>query len=233
MVWAIPADGDDRRVRLVACAIARRASVRLPPEFLAALDTAEAFADHRVNKQQAKAVLRVVAERVEEERRRIALDQGAIPDWVSDADSADWWASTAANDLPVERSARVIRAVLDTRRATVPWHLIQPVAEAASRLAGDSFGYGRPGDQPALCHLLRDIFGNPFRPVAFDPEWRTSTAVALARGMYEARDFAPMPVLADALQDAGCEGPDILAHCRGPGPHARGCWVVDLVLGRS
>jgi hypothetical protein len=81
--------------------------------------------------------------------------------------------------------------------------------------------------------LARDIIGNPFRPVAFDPEWRTSTAVLLARRMYDARDFAPMPVLADALQDAGCEHADILAHCRGPGPHVRGCWVVDLVLGKA
>ena len=82
--------------------------------------------------------------------------------------------------------------------------------------------------------LLRDIFGNPFRPVAFDPAWRTSTVVALARGMYDTRDFAPMPILADALQDAGCDHPDILDHCRDPeGTHVRGCWVVDLVLGKS
>jgi hypothetical protein len=81
--------------------------------------------------------------------------------------------------------------------------------------------------------LLRDIFGNPFRPATFDPAWRTSTAVALARGMYESRDFTAMPILADALQDAGCDNDDILNHCRGPGPHVRGCWVVDLVLGKS
>jgi len=81
--------------------------------------------------------------------------------------------------------------------------------------------------------LLRDIFGNPFRPVAFDPAWRTDTAVALAAQMYESRDFSVMPILADALQDAGCDNDDILAHCRGDGPHVRGCWVVDLVLGKS
>jgi hypothetical protein len=83
------------------------------------------------------------------------------------------------------------------------------------------------------CHLLRDILGNPFRAVTFDPAWRTETAVALARQMYESRDFGAMPILADALQDAGCTSDDILAHCRGPGPHARGCWVVDLVLGKE
>ena len=81
--------------------------------------------------------------------------------------------------------------------------------------------------------LLRDIFGNPFRPVIFSPEWRTDTALALARQMYEAREFSAMPILADALQDAGCYNPDILDHCRGAGPHVRGCWVVDLVLGKE
>jgi hypothetical protein len=81
--------------------------------------------------------------------------------------------------------------------------------------------------------LLRDIFGNPFRPVAFDPAWRTSTAVALAEQMYDSRDFGAMPILADALQDAGCDSEDILNHCRAPGDHVRGCWVVDLVLGKE
>ena len=82
--------------------------------------------------------------------------------------------------------------------------------------------------------LARDIFGNPFRPVAFEPDWRTSTAVAIAKQMYDARDFGAMPILADALQDAGCENEDVLTHCRDAmGVHVRGCWVVDLVLGKS
>ena len=81
--------------------------------------------------------------------------------------------------------------------------------------------------------LLRAIFGNPFRPVAVDPAWPTSDVVALAKGIYEERAFDRMPILADALQDAGCDNEDILSHCRGPGPHVRGCWVVDLVLGKG
>ncbi len=81
--------------------------------------------------------------------------------------------------------------------------------------------------------LLRCVFGNPFRPATLDSNWRTSTAVAIARGMYDSRDFAATPILADALQDAGCENEDVLTHCRGPGPHVRGCWVVDLVLGKE
>ena len=92
---------------------------------------------------------------------------------------------------------------------------------------------GREPHRKSIADYLRDIVGNPIQPVAFDPSWRTEAVVALARGMYEARDFAAMPVLADALEDAGCAQPDILAHCRGPGPHVRGCWVVDLVLGKA
>ena len=88
-------------------------------------------------------------------------------------------------------------------------------------------------DHPRFVQMIRDIFGNPFRPVAADPAWLTSTVVALARGIYDDRAFDRMPILADALQDAGCDNDDVLGHCRGPGPHVRGCWVVDLVLGKA
>jgi hypothetical protein len=86
-------------------------------------------------------------------------------------------------------------------------------------------------NHPAV--YLRDIFGNPFRPVAFSPAWRTDITVALARQMYEERDFSAMPILADALEEAGCDHPDILGHLRGEGPHVRGCWVLDSLLGKT
>lgn len=85
----------------------------------------------------------------------------------------------------------------------------------------------------ALPGLIRDVFGNPFRPVTPDPRWRTAAVLSLATTMYESRDLAPMPVLADALEEDGCDNADILAHCRSTGPHVRGCWVVDLILGKS
>jgi hypothetical protein len=81
--------------------------------------------------------------------------------------------------------------------------------------------------------LLFDVFGNPFRPVTVDPQWLTSTVVALARGIYADRAFDRLPILADALQDAGCDHPALLDHCRSGGPHVRGCWVVDLLLGKE
>jgi hypothetical protein len=81
--------------------------------------------------------------------------------------------------------------------------------------------------------LLRDIFGNPLRPVTLNPSWPTPTVLAIATGIYNEKVFDRMPILADALQDAGCENEEILRHCRGPGPHVRGCFVLDLVLGKS
>jgi hypothetical protein len=86
---------------------------------------------------------------------------------------------------------------------------------------------------PNECSILRDIFGNPFRPVTLDPRWLTASVVDLASAIYEERAFERMPILADALMDAGCDNDDILNHCRGDGPHVRGCWVVDLLLGKE
>jgi hypothetical protein len=81
---------------------------------------------------------------------------------------------------------------------------------------------------------LRDIFGNPFRPVSLDLSWLTSDVVSLARGIYAERAFDRMPILADALQDAGCTNDDVLNHCRDTSlTHVRGCWVVDLLLGKD
>ncbi|MCE9562593.1 MAG: hypothetical protein K8U57_11135 [Planctomycetes bacterium] len=89
------------------------------------------------------------------------------------------------------------------------------------------------GDEPFV-DRVREIFGNPLRKVKFQKEWRTSTAIAIAQQMYESRDFSAMPILADALQDAGCDNADILDHCRDEKQvHVRGCWVVDQVLGKT
>jgi hypothetical protein len=91
----------------------------------------------------------------------------------------------------------------------------------------------RKGEERGQSGLLRDIFGNPFRPPAFDPRWRTADVLALGRGVYEDWAFDRLPLLADALLDAGCDNEDVLAHCRNDGPHVRGCWVVDLALGNE
>jgi hypothetical protein len=100
---------------------------------------------------------------------------------------------------------------------------------AAATLAGTWANSERHG----LAVLLRDIFGNPFRPVVPEPSWLTPGLTVMARGIYEDRAFVHLPVLADALEEAGCTDPDLLGHLRGPGPHLLGCWAIDLILRKS
>ncbi|MFO0797673.1 MAG: hypothetical protein U0804_09345 [Gemmataceae bacterium] len=88
-------------------------------------------------------------------------------------------------------------------------------------------------EEKEQAQLVRDIFGNPFRPVALDPAWRTEAVVGLAAGVYADRAFDRLPALANAIEAAGCADGAVLTHCRGPGPHVRGCWVVDLLLGKT
>jgi hypothetical protein len=88
-------------------------------------------------------------------------------------------------------------------------------------------------DSPALAGLLRDVAGNPFGVSTFEPSWRSGNVTALAETIYRQRAFDRMPILGDALEDAGCTNPAMLEHCRETGPHVRGCWVLDLILGKS
>jgi hypothetical protein len=100
----------------------------------------------------------------------------------------------------------------------------------------DYFGPAMWMASPVAANLLREMLGNPFRPVIVDPAWLTwndGVVPKLAQVIYDERRFADLPILADALEDAGCADADILAHCRGGGEHVRGCWVVDLLLGKS
>lgn len=81
--------------------------------------------------------------------------------------------------------------------------------------------------------MLRDIVGNPFRPVTLDPSWLAPAVVSLAQSIYDTHSLERMPQLAIALEKAGCTNKEVLDHCRGPGPHVKGCWLLDLVLGKE
>jgi hypothetical protein len=84
--------------------------------------------------------------------------------------------------------------------------------------------------------LIRELFGNPFRTVSVSTRWleeNGDTALTLARLIYDERAFDRLPILADALEDASCNNADLLGHLRGSGPHVRGCWALDLILGKS
>ncbi len=91
----------------------------------------------------------------------------------------------------------------------------------------------RREEQSEQCRVVRDIFGNPFRPERVDPAWLTPSAITLATAIYDERSFHRMPQLADVLEEAGCSDAGILGHCRSLTEHVRGCWVVDAVLGKA
>jgi hypothetical protein len=129
-------------------------------------------------------------------------------------------------------------AALATARATAYAQSGSYAAYQAAR-TGRTAGVSPEGQ----CAYLRDLFANPFRSIALDPAWPTwhgGSIPQLAQAIYEDRDLPSghldhnrLAVLADALEDAGCTDQDILSHCRGPGPHVRGCWVIDLLLGKE
>jgi hypothetical protein len=163
---------------------------------------------------------------------------------------AAWAACSAAFEESPEEFAsnKLFNAFTEYPLWLEPFELAKKCAEVLGRKAVDERWpiWGRwTNEKTSICEgaisqeeieqqrLRLDIFGNPFRPVVLDPRWQTSTVLDLARLIYEERAFDRLPILADALMDAGCDNDDILAHCRGNGPHVRGCWVIDLILGKQ
>ncbi|WP_246524794.1 hypothetical protein [Gemmata palustris] len=219
---------DTRRAQLFLCACCRRVEVMLPNFWnRAEPDTVEQSADGLASDQEYQESAHRIRDSVSVVHRRF-IDEGRPIHCETGQTGAE---------LPVLRGLReaLVEARLfhvSGRDTTTGTALALQTATNESEFREKVFGTFR-AEQSAQVALLRDIFGNPFRPVAFSPSWRTSTTVALASQMYESRDFSAMPILADALQDAGCNSAEVLDHCRGPGPHVRGCWVVDLVLDKE
>ena len=194
-----------RKLRLFGVSCCRHVWEMFPNETCrAAVEVAERFADGSATPQELTKVARLL--------RRQAFARGL--------------------DRPGQRARWIAWQMVNE-----PWNSLD-VSSGTIELLGQFATPGkkksaRKDENTRQCASLRDIFGTPFRSVAFSPEWRTDTVLSLASQMYESRDFSAMPILADALQDASCDSDDILNHCRGDGPHVRGCWVVDLVLGKE
>ncbi len=145
----------------------------------------------------------------------------------------DAWHDVRIHSVASDRTGRrIARAVARVVYLAVHSEARETASEVKAVMLWASLGQNASKVDELQAGFLRDIFGNPFRPVTLNPAWLTSTVLALAQQMYESRDFSPMPILADALQDAGCDNADILNHCRQPGEHVRGCWVVDLILSK-
>jgi hypothetical protein len=126
---------------------------------------------------------------------------------------------------PMAAVFAILESAADAAAQSVAW---------TTRGASDQLGGSEPAESASA--LVRDIFGNPFHPCHANPGWRRwqdGAVVHRAQVIYDERRFQDLPFLADALEEAGCIDPDILGHCRRPGEHVRGCWVVDLILGKE
>ena len=205
----------DRKLRLFAVACCQRPYYQVADERQGkAVQLAERMADVDVDEEEWKVVHQAARE----------LWQAA-------------WAASLAAQQEAPRGAPEVESLVDVDMATAAgWAILEDAWEAAYQVTGVEWDEKYADEPDHQLALLRDIFGNPFRPVAADSAWLTwhnGLLVTMARQMYDSRDFSDLPVLADALEEAGCDNADILTHCRQPGPHVRGCWVVDLLLGKS
>lgn len=217
MVQFLIGNTSQRKLRLFAVACCRRIGDWLTEDARRALDIAEQFADGLVEREICKL------------GRSWALRAG----WVGP---------------PYTEQVDVNRVLIPAQQA-VFCALARRAAEAseyAARNSAAAFALFMVNKQPGTMadwfraeewkrqsNLLRDIVGNPFRPATVDPAWLTANVVLLAQAIYDERAFDRLPILGDALEDAGCDNADILNHCRQPGEHVRGCWAVDLVLAKN
>jgi hypothetical protein len=214
-----------RKLRLFSCACCSRVLHRLPePVCREALRAVEDY----IEGLTAEAAWVQAGEEFDRVRRRRYPTQGRPPD-------EDAWGAlySTVHRRWEERYDELQEEEEQLHLVRYRWLSAAVAAKRAMAAAG--------GDQAwAPGHLLRDCFGNPHRPVALDPAWPTPDALALARAAYEGRELprgtldpATLSVLSDALEEAGCRDGQVLDHLRGPGPHVRGCWVVDLLLGKT
>jgi len=209
MVWP---HASQRKLRLFVCECCRRCERWIDPRVRAFIDVAETYADGRADAAGLRAARREARSiRVKVEARidpgidqYVRMVQVAVSERGLVEDRIGLVVHDAANSIEVERWID-----LDHN------HHREVLVPAGRR---------------KMCELIRDLFGNPFYRADFDQNWQTSTVTALAECIYAQRSFEAMPILSDALEDAGCNDREILRHCRAGDLHARGCWVLDQIL---
>jgi hypothetical protein len=205
MLAALRGKGSGRLWRLFAVACARVVEDRMRDgRSRQALEVAERFADGNATRTE----LQAARTRAEEAARQADYDV---------------WADEVRAQFSMDAAHR---AVLRASAA----------ADAALACVAEEIDVGAINEGLRLPDLIREVFGNPFRWTVVDPVWLAGSDGAarhLAHTIYDQRSFDLLPILADALEESGCADSMILEHLRGPGPHVRGCWVLDLVVGRE
>ncbi len=207
----------DRKLRLFAVACCRRVQgFILDTRALDALAVAERFADG------------LVAD-AERSRARQAVQQAAQSREVTRAPTLPKWQRRAASAVYWANDHRPSRAAMNALSLAIDV-LIERAGGYLSREAPAIMSTERQ----AQADMLRDLFGNPFRPPpSAEAAGYSPTVLGLARAIYEQGRFADLLILADALEEAGCTDGELLGHLRSPGPHVRGCWALDLILGEG
>jgi hypothetical protein len=199
----------ERKLRLYGCACCRR----IWPKLMNPLDRqivegVERFVDGSATKAEFAAILAAA----EQDYRREIAQRGDPRDWLDSGRVAvsyltEWKTERNSTEFLMTWLHRYCSASVPRRNTR--------------------------GEKRQQCILLRDIVGNPFRYARISTTCRTATVVTLAQAIYEDRTFDRLPILADALEDAGCTNAEVLNHCRQEGVHVRGCWVVDLLLNKE
>jgi hypothetical protein len=210
----------ERKLRLFSVACCRRAAhLLLPGAYRRALDLAEWFADQAPSPSRFRSANRTLWNA--REGHQFGAKEEAAATAVNHCfhvgveQFAEWAAACASGALALERYHLAAQGEPDYERL-----------RAAARV----------DILPEQANLLREVIGDPFRGTAVDTAWLTrngGTVPHLALAIYDALTFDRLPILADALEDAGCTEADLLHHLRSPGPHCRGCWALDFVLGKE
>jgi hypothetical protein len=220
-----------RKLRLFACACCRRVwHLMDDPRSRSAVEVAERLADG-------------LAARGEIEAAKVAA-RGACGDAhaYTAVPGPDGWQSNYYTP-PVQAARAAYHAVAGSRlsphfAASAALDAVAYTGEPVRAPVRPTRASFPPTAEPAgQCALLRDLFGHLHRPAARleaePPGWGGTAVRMVAQGIYGDRAFDHLPVLADALEDAGCADAELLGHLRSPGPHVRGCWALDLILGKG
>lgn len=210
-----------RKLRWFACGCVRHVwGLLLDASSQRAVEVAERFADGDATSAEL-----VAAEAAAFDVARLADLRNTVSD--------PGWAATraAARAANLDAYSAATGASFTAALAAAPWRFLKDgKVDSHGDLAAKQAALRRQAD------LLREVVGNPFRPVAFDPAWLAwnhGAAGHLARSIYADNTFSELPILADSLEEAGCTAAALLEHLWSPGPHGRGCWALDVVLGRT
>jgi hypothetical protein len=214
----------DRKRRLIATAVCRHLSDQLSDsKFLQFLEISESVVDRPIN------------DRKEWDAACDSLEMGSSSLILNAAvEQAIWTLRSDDHKVgrAIEAAADVFGYIAAIREGVIPAHTSLRSAEASWTHPVFVNGRDNEGGE-VISRIIREVVINPFRPITFSSSWLTSSVDSIAKNMYGTRVFTGMPILADALQEAGCEDKEILIHCRNSSAnHIRGCWVLDLLLNK-